>query len=250
MSKSQQPSINQESPFQIEELFVSRTDKRGLIEFGNEVFYRVSGYSEQQMIGSPHNIIRHEDMPKSVFKLFWQTIKQNKTIAAYVKNKAIDGRYYWVLATAFPTKEGYLSIRLKPSSSLFEKTKSLYAEILKYEEEKGMDQALEYLLQTLKTLGFSNYDEFMSAALQEELKLRQQEIFNKKINRVSVVLKNQFLSELKDRVDVAKERFEKSKQVIDQLLKLKEVYATHGNLIAKVCEKLSCLAVNITKAVA
>lgn len=116
-------TTDQESIFELNEYFISRTDKRGVIQFGNEVFYRVSGYSVEQMIGSPHNIIRHPDMPKAIFKFFWQTIKQNKTIAAYVKNKSIDGKYYWVFATAFPTKDGYLSIRMKPSSELLTRPK-------------------------------------------------------------------------------------------------------------------------------
>ena len=105
--------INQESPFKIEELFFSITDPKSNIVFANDVFVRISKYDEQ--------VIRHPDMPRSVFYIFWEYLLANKPVAAYVKNMAKDGSYYWVMALAFPCKGGYLSIRLKPSSPLFKK---------------------------------------------------------------------------------------------------------------------------------
>ncbi len=87
-----------EAPFKIDETFYSRTDERGVIKSGNFVFRRVADYSWDEMIGAPHKIIRHPDMPKAVFWLLWDTIKRGEAIGAYVKNLAKDGLYYWVFA--------------------------------------------------------------------------------------------------------------------------------------------------------
>ena len=77
---------DQEVQFAIDEMLISRTDKTGIIQSGNDVFVRCSGYDREKLIGSPHNIIRHPDMPKCIFKLLWDTIKIDKPIMAYVKN--------------------------------------------------------------------------------------------------------------------------------------------------------------------
>ncbi|MGZ3772855.1 MAG: PAS domain-containing protein, partial [Bdellovibrio sp.] len=123
--------MSSEAEFGLHELFFSKTDFRGIIQSGNTVFIRVSEYSSEELIQKPHNIIRHSDTPRAVFKLLWDYLKGNKPIVAYVKNRSKAGRYYWVLAMAFPMQDGYLSIRLKPSSSFFDKVKTLYAEMLK-----------------------------------------------------------------------------------------------------------------------
>ena len=81
----------QEAEFQIGELFISRTDKRGIIEYCNSVFTRISGYSEEQLIGAPHKIIRHRDMPKSIFKIFWNKLQANESVVAYVKTVLLMG---------------------------------------------------------------------------------------------------------------------------------------------------------------
>ena len=73
---------------------MSRTDTKGNIEFGNDYFFKISGYSPQELIGKPHNIIRHPDMPKVVFKLMWDRIQSGQNIFAIVKNLAKDGRFY------------------------------------------------------------------------------------------------------------------------------------------------------------
>ncbi|WP_036737508.1 PAS domain-containing protein [Persephonella sp. IF05-L8] len=81
------------------QLIISRTDLRGIITYVNETFAEISGYKPEELIGKPHNIIRHPDMPKSVFKELWETIKQGKTWQGYVKNLRKDRGYYWVHAT-------------------------------------------------------------------------------------------------------------------------------------------------------
>jgi PAS domain S-box-containing protein len=103
-----------ERAFGAGELFFSATDRKGIIRAGNDVFVRVSAYERDELIGRPHNIIRHMDTPRCVFKLLWEYLERREPIAAYVKNRAKDGGYYWVLAVVVPAGDGYLSVRVKP----------------------------------------------------------------------------------------------------------------------------------------
>lgn len=167
---------HREAAFEIHELFFSITDLKGLIKSGNEVFARVAQYSLDDLIGSPHNIIRHPDMPKSVFRLLWQTIAAGKPIAAYVKNMARDGSYYWVVAYVIPLGDRYLSVRIKPSSAIFEQIPNLYKEMCKAEETKGMDGGAEVLLKTLRKLGFTDYFEFMRVMVTAETRSRDKKL--------------------------------------------------------------------------
>lgn len=97
----------------------STTDAKGIILSGNDVFVRVSGFSADELYGQPHNIIRHPDMPRAAFALLWANLKKEQPFAAYVKNMAKDGSYYWVFMVAVPTGDNqFLSIRFKPSSPL------------------------------------------------------------------------------------------------------------------------------------
>nr|BFD63363.1 hypothetical protein BdHM001_20440 [Bdellovibrio sp. HM001] len=129
------------------------------------------------MIGAPHSLIRHPDMPRSVFKLFWDTLKADRPIGAYVKNLAGDGSYYWVYAFAFPIEDGYLSIRFKPSSAIFQEVQKIYGEIREF--EKGSDdlEAGEKLLvESIQKRGFKNYEEFMVKAALTELNARAAQV--------------------------------------------------------------------------
>lgn len=165
---------NQERNFGMEEMFFSRTDAKGLIEAGNDVFVRISGYSREELIGAPHNVIRHPDMPKCVFRLFWEMLKAGRPIAAYVKNMANDGTYYWVMAIAIPVQTGYVSVRIKPSSALFARAQELYRAALAAEKNGGMDEGAAVLMKGLQDSGFSDYEAFMTEALCVELKARDQ----------------------------------------------------------------------------
>ena len=175
--------INQEREFHIDELFFSTTDKKGVIRSGNDVFVRVSGYSPvEELIGQPHNIIRHPDMPRCVFKLLWDYIQAGKGIAAYVKNMTRDGRYYWVVALVVPIRDGYLSVRFKPSSDYFQVIQGLYPELLALERSYGTDgpsrqagmlASGERMLEALKEKGFDSYDVFMQTALSREISSRR-----------------------------------------------------------------------------
>jgi len=163
-----------ESYFSYDELFFSKTDFKGFIEYGNSVFQRVSDYSWNELKGSPHNIIRHEDMPKGVFFLFWKYLKENKPICAFVKNKSKLGKYYWVLAIAMPVNNGFISVRIKPSGKIFEIAKGIYKEVLNNEKNnsvKPIDSA-QFLMTKINELGYANYDLFMSEVLADQIKLR------------------------------------------------------------------------------
>ncbi len=166
--------VEQESFFSFEELFFSRTDTRGIILSGNSVFHRVSEYTWEELLKKPHNLIRHPDMPKGVFYLFWKTVQAGNPIGAFVKNRSKTRKPYWVFALAFPIDGGYLSIRIKPSSKIFEIVKQEYEKLLDL-EQKGNDPAasMAQLLNDLKSLGFSDYNSFMTAALKAELEARQ-----------------------------------------------------------------------------
>lgn len=173
--------INQESRFEYKELFFSITDPKSTITYANEVFVRISKYEVNEISGEFHNLIRHPDMPRSVFYEFWDHLKQNKPVAAYVKNMAKDGSYYWVMALAFPCEGGYLSVRLKPGSELFKSVKTIYKAVLEHEQQQegltdkktAMHSSHAVLLSELEKIGFGSYDEFMWNALQIEMENRE-----------------------------------------------------------------------------
>ncbi|MEO1021757.1 MAG: PAS domain-containing protein [Bacteroidota bacterium] len=183
--KHARPTPNtQESPFLFEEVFFSVTNPKSTITYANEVFIRVSKYEKEEIIGQPHNCIRHPDMPRCVFEIFWDFLKAGKPVAAYVKNLAKDGSYYWVMALAFPCKSGYLSIRIKPGSPVFKGIQQLYADLVamekRLEPEEGkkgaMHSARKCLLDYLAQEGYSTYDEFMWSSLQKEIHYRDNEL--------------------------------------------------------------------------
>lgn len=168
----------QEAPFSFEELFFSRTDERGIILSGNTVFQRISQYSWQELLKKPHNVIRHHDMPQGVFWLLWDTIKKGEPIGAYVKNRAKDGRYYWVFAIVTPIEGGFLSVRLKPGGAFFSVVEQEYAALLAAERNRKLKPAesAQALLARLKELGFRDYSAFMAAALSQVISERNTHI--------------------------------------------------------------------------
>ena len=129
-----------EKSFAENEIIVSKTDLRGNITYANDVFIRVSGYSERQLLGAPHNIVRHPDMPRCVFKLLWDTIQTGDEIFAYVLNRSKDGTGYWVFTHVTPSHDlqnrhvGYHSNRRVPYPDALPSVKEIYTTLL--EEEK------------------------------------------------------------------------------------------------------------------
>ena len=163
-----------EAPFDVDELFFSRTDDRGVILSGNAVFQRVAELPWDRLLGAPHKIIRHKDMPKGVFHLLWSTIKQGECIGAYVKNLASDGLHYWVFAILTPIAGGYMSVRLKPTSPLLRTIEAEYAQLLARERSEGLtpDASAQALLERLAELGYPSYRAFMAKALAAEYEQR------------------------------------------------------------------------------
>jgi PAS domain S-box-containing protein len=156
-----------EKPVPSDRFIVSKTDTKGIITYANTVFIEISGYSEDELIGANHNIIRHPDMPRTVFKLLWDTIQKGNEIFAYVKNLAKDGSYYWVFAHVTPTFDrsgkiiGYQSDRrpVRNREFLNNVIIPLYQE-LKKEEQKGLDAGMRKLEEILNEIGMS-YEEFI-----------------------------------------------------------------------------------------
>lgn len=110
---------------------VSKTDHRGIITYINEDFKRISGFIEAELIGQPHNIVRHPDMPEEAFADLWNTLKAGKPWTGLVKNRCKNGDYYWVLANATPIREGgsvvgYMSVRSKPTRAQIEAVAPVY----------------------------------------------------------------------------------------------------------------------------
>lgn len=139
---------------------VSETDETGKITFCNDYFIEVSGYSHDELIGKPHSIVRHPDMPKVVFKLLWETIGAGKNINAVVKNLAKDGRYYWIFTEFEITKDtdtgkiiGYHASRKSISPHVIEIIADLYNELLKIEKTDGVEASQIYLVKFLKSKG-------------------------------------------------------------------------------------------------
>lgn len=122
----------QEYVLQTNDFLVSQTDAKGKILFANDDFCKIAGYDISELIGKPHNIVRHPDMPRAAFKSLWSTVLEGKIWDGYVKNKTKDGGFYWVYATVYPLYDEikkemtYLSCRRKPSKQEIIDAQELY----------------------------------------------------------------------------------------------------------------------------
>ncbi len=149
-----------------DDFIVSKTDTKGRITYGNEIFIRMSGYSEKELLNAPHNILRHQDMPAVVFKLLWDRIKNKKSINAYVKNATKKGDFYWVFANVTASLDnsgniiGYYSVRRKPSKKGVEAVDGLYSELLQIEKSQGIEASVKALENKLNDMGVE-YDELV-----------------------------------------------------------------------------------------
>lgn len=162
----------QEKVMRESDFIVSKTDLKGRITYGNEIFIEFSGYSEAELIGAQHNIIRHPDMPRGVFKFLWDTIATGTEVFAYVKNMSKDGSFYWVFANVTPDYDaagniiGYLSVRRAPKRSALPVVEGLYKAMLEAEQKAGpkdaCDASLALLVNVLNEKGLG-YDELIHA---------------------------------------------------------------------------------------
>lgn len=161
---------NHERVLKAGDFIVSKTDASGRITYCNEIFIELSGYSEEELLGAQHNIVRHPDMPRGVFHFLWTTIKEGRECFAYVKNMAKDGSFYWVFANVTPDPGpdgrpvGYFSVRRKPRPEAIAVMSGIYAEMLAEEQRVGpreaIDASLTLLTSKLEQLNLS-YEEFI-----------------------------------------------------------------------------------------
>ena len=160
--------------FDDNDLIVSKTNLKGYITYANDTFLKIAGYEEDEVVGKPHNLIRHPDMPRAIFKLLWETIQTGTELFAYVKNMTKSGDYYWVIAHVTPTFDanggiiGYHSNRRVPNrETIVAKVQPLYDELLRLErsvpnDRDGLALSTSHLVKVLADAG-SEYDEFVAA---------------------------------------------------------------------------------------
>ncbi len=147
---------------------VSKTDTKGIIEYGNDYFVEISGYTEEELIGKPHSIVRHPDMPRIAFKLMWDRIKEGKNFIAVVKNLAKDGSYYWVVTDFEPKVDSitneiisHTAFRKAAPQKAIDTMTPIYAKLLELEKEGGMEASEKYLRDFLAQNN-TTYDDFIN----------------------------------------------------------------------------------------
>lgn len=161
---------NNERKMRDNDFIVSKTDTKGRLTYANVIFYEFAGLSEEESLGKQHNIVRHPDMPRSVFKMLWENISSGQEFNGYVKNLSADGSYYWVFANVTPSYDhqsriiGYYSVRRKPAEQALQVIIPLYQEMLAAEKQAGSQAAIEAGARVLndKLIGLGvNYEKFV-----------------------------------------------------------------------------------------
>jgi len=166
--------IDREVNWDKSKTIMSRTDAAGTIDYVNQVFCDVCGYSAEELLGSPHNIIRHPDMPRVIFKVLWDNIQQGINFHAVAKNLAKSGEYYWVVTDFDIIKDAqgkiasYLARRTSvPTQSVQKYIAPLYTKMLQVEAVGGMEASGAYLENFLKENGYIDYIDFIEHAILE-----------------------------------------------------------------------------------
>lgn len=131
------------------DFIVSKSDVKGRFTYANRTFVEFAGYTEQELMGKQHNIIRHPDMPRAVYKLFWDTIQSGQEFWGYVKNMSKSGAFYWVIANVTPSVDmkgniiGYYSVRRKPKAEGVRTSAALYKTMIEAEQRAGTQNAIQ-----------------------------------------------------------------------------------------------------------
>ncbi len=157
--------------FDPDDIIVSKTDLKGRITYANKVFTDICGYSEAELIGQPHSIVRHPDMPRCVFKLLWDTLAEGREIFAYVKNMTRRGDYYWVFAHVTPSFDaagkviGYHSNRRVPDRRVIAALAPVYQQLADVEArhrngKDGLAASARHMTDFVKSKNVS-YDQFI-----------------------------------------------------------------------------------------
>lgn len=160
-----------EIALQDDDFIVSKTDPKGRITYYNRIFMDIAGYQESELLGQPHNIIRHPDMPRAVFRLLWKTLQQGDEFFGLIKNRCKNDDYYWTFANVTPSLDqhgqllGYYSVRRKPKASSIATITTLYQQMCQQEAstsnaKQSMDAAEKTLMDTVQSAGQS-YNEFI-----------------------------------------------------------------------------------------
>lgn len=166
-----------ERTFEPGQIIVSKTDTRGRITYANDLFLEIADYTEAEVLGQPHSLIRHPDMPRCVFKLLWDTISTGKELFAYVVNRTKGGDHYWVLAHVTPNFDddgqiiGYHSSRRAPERAAVEQIKPIYTKLLEEERrhansKDGLAASTKMLTDMLDELGL-RYDQFIFQTIKD-----------------------------------------------------------------------------------
>jgi PAS domain S-box-containing protein len=148
MRKPKVTPIEKEVFLKEEDFIVSKTDTKSRILYGNKIFIQISGWQEEELLGQPHNILRHPDMPRAAFKILYEHIQNGKEWFGFVKNLRKDGGYYWVFANISPSYNangqlvGYYSVRRKPRDGFKTIIEPLYKHLLSIESSGGMEAGI------------------------------------------------------------------------------------------------------------
>jgi PAS domain S-box-containing protein len=153
-----------------DELIITKTDSSGHISYANRVFMRIVAMEEERLLGRPHNIIRHPDMPRGAFRLLWKTLQSGKEFFGVVKNYTATGDFYWVFANITPDLDidgrlqGYFSVRRQATRRAIEAVEPVYAEMRRIEAGCGRaeapDVSMNWLQETLLRQG-TDYERFV-----------------------------------------------------------------------------------------
>lgn len=165
------PGSGNEVSFDQNSFIVSKTDLKGLLTYTNDVFVSISGFEERELIGKPHNVIRHNFMPRGIFRYLWKSLEAQREVFAYVVNRCKNGDHYWVLAHVTPTYDsdrkiiGYHSSRRVPNRKAVEKIVSIYTQMNEVEKKiSNPGEAANASLDVLRSLLRKNdmrYDQFI-----------------------------------------------------------------------------------------
>ena len=161
---------NKEIMLPEDKILVSKACPKGIITYCNSEFISISGYKESELIGKPHNIVRHPEMPRVIFQVLWETLQANREFNGYIKNMTKLGDYYWVFANITPSYSadnellGFYSVRRKPNPDKLNYIQNLYFELFEIEQQAGTEKALNesrFKLDSVLNGREKGYDEFV-----------------------------------------------------------------------------------------
>ncbi len=177
---------NQETEVREGDILVTMTDKRGVITYANDLFLEVANYKREEVMGKPHNLVRHPDMPKAVFKILWDAVLAGNSVSAFVKNKVNGGGYYWVRAFVMPIVENgeivrIISYRRRIEEDAKQVLAPLYQTVLDYERSHTVDESLAFLNDFLAARNIT-YQDFLNR-ISTGKQITNEQLLNVDINK-------------------------------------------------------------------